>query len=107
MPVLCGTDIVYIPKVKKLMRNENFLKKIFHKSELSPDADHLAGVIAAKEAFFKALGRMPMFREIEIIYETSGRPEIKLSPEFSHLRSCDVSISHDNEYAIAVVLVEK
>ena len=107
MVVICGVDIVYIPKIRKMIGNDALLKKFFHHKELSPDAQHLAGIIAAKEAFFKALGMVPKFDAIEIIYEASGRPKIKPALEFKSYKSCDVSISHDKDYAIALVVMEK
>ena len=107
MAVICGVDIVYIPKIRKMIGDDALLKKFFHHKELSPDVQHLAGIIAIKEAFFKALGMVPKFDAIEIIYEASGRPKIKPAPEFKSYKSCDVSISHDKDYAIALVVMEK
>ena len=106
MVVLCGTDIVHISKIREKLNDDNLLKRFFHQSELTSDPNHLAGIIAAKEAFFKALGKIPKFLDIKISYEKSGRPFIVLPPNMK-LASCDVSISHDGDYAVAVVLLEK
>lgn len=117
MGVVCGTDIVYIPDIAKLFKDELLLKKFFHSNELSvPELasktgsvslEHLAGVIAAKEAFFKALGQVPKLYDIQIAYEASGRPKIIVTPEWQQkYLSSDVSISHDKEYAIAMVILE-
>ena len=102
MPLRCGIDIVHIRKIERL--SPQSLSKFFSPGEVKGSAEHLAGVIAAKEAFFKALGIPPRFLEVEVIYEKSGRPKLKLSPELK--AKCDVSISHDGEYAVAVVVME-
>lgn len=116
MVVVCGTDIVYIPDMVKLFKDELMLKKFFHADELagpelttkrrSVSMEHLAGVVAAKEAFFKALGMVPKLHDIQIAYETSGRPKIIVTPEWQQKYvSSDVSISHDKDYAIAMVVL--
>ena len=114
MAILCGVDIVYVPKIKRLIGKEATLQKFFHATELGSigsksgsDAQHLAGIIAAKEAFFKALGLVPKFNAVKVDYETSGRPKLIVSPEFRTYKDCDVSISHDKDYAIAFVVMEK
>lgn len=108
MVVLCGTDVVYIPRVRKFVEKPDLLKRFFHLSELeNKDVEHLAGIIAVKEAFFKALGCVPKFDEVKVEYESSGKPKIVASSEFSQYERCDVSISHDCDYAIAVVVVER
>ena len=104
MAFRCGTDIVYIPRIKQLLEKDEVVKKFFHQSELSnTDPEHLARIIAAKEAFFKALGTIPRFTDIEITYEESGRPMIRNNQNLN----CDVSISHDGDYATAIVILEK
>lgn len=107
MAILTGIDLVYIQDVKKMLGNDKLLRNFFHQSELQSDAQHLAGIIAAKEAFFKALGIVPKFLEIEIAYDPSGRPKIKASPQLKKYKSCDVSISHERNYAVAVVVMAK
>jgi holo-[acyl-carrier protein] synthase len=107
MSLACGVDIIYIPDIQKILRDEVMLDKFFDPTEIHPaTAEHLAGVIAAKEAFFKALGLIPKFRDVKITYEKSGKPKLltSLSQTFT---SSDVSISHDKDYAIAFVVLEK
>lgn len=107
MAFACGTDIIYIPGIQKIIRDESMLDKFFDPAELSPSTpEHLAGIIAAKEAFFKALGILPKFREVEIGYEKSGKPKLIVSPQFQTFKSSDVSISHDKDYAMAFVVLE-
>ena len=109
MAILSGVDIVYIPKIEKILNNDNnLLKKFFHGSELTNrKPEHLAGIIAAKEAFFKALGMVPRFQDVELAYEGSGKPKLIVASEFQYFKSCDISISHDQDYAIALVILER
>ncbi len=117
MAFRCGTDIVFIPHMRKLLESEAMLKRFFSANELSApklsasqnssvSMEHLAGVIAAKEAFFKALGKSPKFHEIEIAHEVSGRPKLIVAPLWHTFKTADVSISHDKDYATAVVILE-
>ncbi len=102
-----GIDIVCISRIKDI--NENFKKKVFHSSERGNGTDqHLAGIFAAKEAFFKCIGIAPKWLNIEIKHEKSGRPYIKISKELVKkykIKSTDLSISHEKEYAIALAVV--
>jgi phosphopantetheine--protein transferase-like protein len=104
-----GTDIVYIPKIKKQLENISFLEKIFHPSELKNlRPEHLAGILAAKEAFFKAINQKPKWLDIEVIYEKTARPKLRLSKELEkNIKNIDVSISHDKDYAAAFVITDK
>jgi phosphopantetheine--protein transferase-like protein len=107
MNIRCGIDIVYIPALKHKFRDEAVLKKFFHAKELAnPKLEHLAGVIAAKEAFFKVLGVIPQFLDVQVVYEAGGRPKLIVAPQWQNFKECDVSISHDNDYAVAVAVLE-
>ena len=106
MNIACGVDIVYIPHIAKLLEDEDKLKRFFHPQEIGhATPEHLAGLIAAKEAFFKALGLPPKFLEMQITHKASGKPEIIVSPEFKSYISADLSISHDGDYAIAFIVL--
>jgi phosphopantetheine--protein transferase-like protein len=108
MAILCGVDIIYIPGIKNILKDEKKLEKFFDATELTnTSAEHLAGIIAAKEAFFKALGEIPRFRDIQIAYKDSHKPYLIISPELQKYQSIDVSISHDKDYATAFVVIEK
>jgi phosphopantetheine--protein transferase-like protein len=98
-----GTDLVFVPKIRKLLSEE--LQKIYTANELTNNtAEHLAGILAAKEAFFKTLGYKADWHDVWIEYEQSGRP-ILHSILLKQKQLASVSISHDGEYAIAVVLI--
>ena len=105
-----GVDIVHVPRFPRLMDNPAFLAKVFHPSEQKKhDAQHLAGLFAAKEAFFKAIDDGPRWLDIEIKKKATGRPMIVMTGALKDaITECDLSISHDHEYAIAhVVLVTR
>lgn len=97
-----GTDIVKISRIEKRIKNSSFLKEVFTERELAhcKTAENYAGVFAGKEAYFKALGTgitRPMYK-VEILYKKNGKPYIASD------ECCDLSISHDGDYAIAVVI---
>jgi len=104
-----GTDVVYIPRIKKLLEQEKSLKKVFHKSEYKDfRAEHIAGVFAVKEAFFKAIGKKVNWLEIEIKNKKTGKPLLIISDNLRDkfkIKDVDISISHDKDYAIAQVLI--
>ena len=54
---MLGIDIVYLPEFEKKLKNFS-LEKVFLPHELSQNKsqENLAGIFAAKEAFFKAIG---------------------------------------------------
>lgn len=112
MDIKIGTDLTSIPKFEKAVKRggSNFLNRIFHPSELKrPDAPHLAGVFAAKEAIIKtAVLPLGSWKLIEISHEKSGRPRVEIldSRRACKLRQIDVSISHDGDYAIATAIVQ-
>ncbi|MBI4440784.1 holo-ACP synthase [Candidatus Woesearchaeota archaeon] len=103
-----GIDLVFIPKMQDMLADHTFLQKVFHEGERMPaTAEHLAGVYAAKEAFFKAISTDPAWLSIEIKKMPNGEPCLSLAPVFAEqVKKASVSISHDNDYAIAQVILE-
>jgi holo-[acyl-carrier protein] synthase len=112
-----GTDIVSVSRIKKLADNHdsNFYRHVFTDEEVSWCNDrpsphiHLAGRFAAKEAVKKAIlsqGEKTIIplNAIEIRRESDGPPQVYLLSELSKVYSVEVSISHTDEYAIAVAL---
>ena len=94
-----GTDIVHISRFRDI--DEFSLKKIFHPSELrNKDPLHLAGIFAVKECCKKIFSGKEWL-DFEIKKEKSGKPMIYTKDGFEG----DVSISHDGDYAIAVVII--
>ena len=111
-----GTDIVKIDRIKNLSKDVKFLNKIFSVKELeycnlySDPVIHLSGKYAAKEAVKKALLSSRLLdyvsmKAIEVLNNKDKSPYINLS--ILKDVKCKVSISHDGNYAIAFVIIEK
>lgn len=118
-----GTDIIEIRRIEKaITRNKNFTNKLFTKDEMDLwekknfKLEFIAGRFAAKEAVSKALGtgiRDFNFKDIEIINNELGKPQVILKPKaediirkISKSHKFHLSISHEKEYAIAYALLE-
>jgi len=112
-----GIDIEKIKRFdnKENSRDENFLKKIFTQKELdycfskNNASSHLAGRYAAKEAIIKALSSIYeekiIYNEIEIVNNSNSVPEvIILKPELNNLK-IKISISHNEDNAIAMAIL--
>ncbi len=108
MRIKTGVDIVYIPRIASLIDNRQTIERMLHGSELSClEPQHIAGIIAAKEAFFKAFEMRPRWHDIEVRPKPNGKPTLLLSAEFQErVEELDVSISHDHHYAIAQVVMK-
>jgi len=98
-----GVDIVQISRITKNKEDENFLKFILTDKEIEycKRDESIAGIFAAKEAYFKAKGTGidKRLNEIEVLHDEKGKPY------FNGIGNCDLSISHDGDYAIAVVIM--
>ena len=100
-----GIDIVRIKRFKLLIKGDlKYWGHVFTRQEWeyafkkSGAALHLAGIFAAKEAALKAVGtKNKTPASFELFHEKSGKP-------FFKNRRLKVSISHDGEYAVAVVV---
>lgn len=105
-----GTDILYIPNLKKLIENKAFVKKVYTKKEieissnLKNSLNFFATRFAAKEAIIKATNGLFDFQEIEIDKADSGKPlpKILTNPNVE----IELSLSFDNNYAIAFCIVK-
>jgi len=85
---------------------QNFLDRLFSPSEVDgATAEHLAGVFAAKEAACKAL-QIPSgnWHAFHVSYKNNGAPHISVDLPEVILGDVSVSISHDGDYAFAVVI---
>jgi len=79
-----GVDLVAVDRVRGLLERhgERFLRRCFDPGEIADrlDVEHLAGLLAVKEAAFKALGPSHpsgiTWRDITVGRSSSGRPEI-------------------------------
>lgn len=97
-----GVDIVEISRMEKSIKNERFLKKVFTEQEIEycKSVQSFAGIFAAKEAYFKAIGTGITYpiTDVEVFHNENGKP-------YLNVNSTDLSISHDGNYAVAVVLI--
>jgi len=119
-----GIDLVHIPRIEQAVNRwgEKFLTRIYTPLERSYCLKYrnpfqaLALRFAAKEACSKALGtglsQGIHWHHIEITHESTGRPVLDLSGA-ALLRAGDigafswhVSLSHEKEYATAIVVLE-
>lgn len=111
-----GIDLIEVERIKKLVeKSPRFLNRIFTPQEIRYCQDkknkyqHYAARFAAKEAFFKALGRKIKWTDIGLTNLSSGQPQLEikgtqLKEEFS-IDNIHVSIAHLKEYAVAVVIL--
>ena len=107
-----GIDIVHINKFRKLnyKSNKNFYEKIFSDSEIeyclkfSEPAQHFSGKFAIKEAVVKSIKNpLPL---IDIITDHfDSKPIVHINNNDDYFFK--ISLSHDEDYAIAIVLSEK
>ncbi|HNV45551.1 MAG TPA: holo-ACP synthase [Spirochaetota bacterium] len=115
-----GTDIVSIERIAELRRRhaDRFVRRILSEAEVSimPGAGadaFLAGRFAAKEAFVKAIGGRAgiAFADIAILNDDAGKPALVASGRIAAAlpdgaARTHVSISHEREFATAVVIIE-
>lgn len=123
-----GNDIVSVKRVEKILeeKKEAFLERFFSPEEKeffrekTVTAEFIAGRWAAKEACAKALGcgfgKECAIKDITILREiseqASGRPLLALSgagkarSEALGVKRVHLSISHEREYAAAIVILE-
>lgn len=118
-----GTDIAEVKRFEKWIKNPQMLERFFNEKELSTAksisalCQHYAVRFAAKEAFSKALGTGITgfnLREVYITNNSEGAPLLNiegaaLSIMKERYGECKafVSLSHEKEYAIAFVILEK
>ena len=111
-----GTDIIKINRIKKLIEDKKFLNKIFTDKEIqycnshTKSYIHFSGKYAVKEAVKKALLSNKIIesismKEIEVLNNPDKSPYITLN-NLNDIK-CNVSISHDGDYAIAFIILEK
>jgi len=121
-----GTDIVKNNRIKKLIKNQKFINRVFTTSEIKVSKKIKQKVLffskrfAAKEAFVKSLGtgfsHNINFKDINISNKKSGKPFIILSNNLKiilkkklRLKKVKVflSLSDEREYSVAYVITQK
>ena len=118
-----GTDIVNVNRIKKSLKNKEFLNRVFSKEEISKCSKMVncnncyAKRFAAKEAFSKALGTVISssiyFNEIIVMNKKNGKPFINLKgktmntikKKLKKKIKIDLSLSDEKQYAVAFVTI--
>lgn len=120
-----GVDLARIDRFYRLLDlgKDRVIDRIFTEGEKNyclgrrEPSPHLAVRFAAKEAFLKALGlglrRGITWHDIEVVRDDLGAPSLKLSGQAArmcedrHLCGAHLSYSHDGQYGVATVVLEK
>ena len=120
-----GVDIVKIERIRNVINKwgDRFIDRVFTPDEkafcLKRVRPHPAFALrfAAKEAFSKAIGtgmRQGVFwRDIEVFHYKSGKPGLNVYGtslalcEKEEIKSFHVSLSDEDEYGVAMVILEK
>jgi len=115
---MIGIDLIKISRMDSFIEKfkDKALKKFLSSSEIELVKNYktAAGFWAAKEACSKALGvgigSECSFHDILIAKTAKGAPYITLSQhilENYNISDISLSITHDGDYAVAVVAIEK
>ena len=121
-----GTDIVSVDRIKKSLKNNDFISRIFSKQEitkckkLSNLNNCYAKRFAAKEAFAKSIGTGFRdnfnFKDISIINDKFGKPSFQINQKIINIVKKKfkissfnffLSISDEKKYSIAYVILQK
>ena len=116
-----GFDAVTISRIEKSIKSKSFLKRQFSEKEIilfdkrNMRTEVIAANFAVKEAFSKAMG-CGIFgfdsKEISVLRRESGEPYLEFTGELEQKMlagemSAEVSISHENDMAFGMVLLQK
>ena len=120
-----GVDIVDIDRIRKIMERQKvrFMDRVFTQAEQKfcnryrDSAPHFSARFAAKEALFKALGtgwaKGVTWLDVEVRREDSEPPVLILHGEAEKwgmrlgAGRVHLSLSHSDQWAAAVVILEK
>jgi holo-[acyl-carrier protein] synthase len=120
-----GTDLVSVKRIEDALFRfgDRFLHRVLSESEVieyaqsSQPARFLAKRFAAKEAFSKAwgtgIGEAVGWHDVSVAHDARGKPLIApsgaLSEKFvkEHIVAAHISLSDENDHALAFVVLEK
>ena len=120
-----GVDIIENKRLKKLLKNESFLKRIYGKKEIELSkkiknkTNFFAKRFAAKESFAKSLGtgiRKDLnFKDIQILNDKIGKPYYLKTKKISKIiynkyktkiYDLFLSISDEKDYSVAFTIIQ-
>ena len=133
MAIYCGTDIASVNRIKDSIAEfgDTFLKRIYTDEEIQycesrrmSKYQSYAARFAAKEAIYKALSQKTdkengstqvSWHDAEIVKMPNGKPCVKLHGKLAEVvqqlkikeENIDVSLSHDAEVAIAMIVINR
>jgi holo-[acyl-carrier protein] synthase len=118
-----GIDMVSISRLGAKISKPEFKQAVFTENEIqycesnANKEQHYAARFAIKEAFLKATGKglaydVDTLKQIEAYHKPEGQPAIRLTGVFETRQKTEgwtihVSVSHENDNAIAIVILEK
>ena len=121
-----GVDIIYNQRINKLIKNKQFLNRVFttkeilHSKKMLNKTNYFAKRFAAKESLVKAIGSGFRdginFKDIEITSNNLGRPFYMINKKIKiflqkqlKLKKFELflSISDEKEYSIAFTIIQK
>lgn len=123
MIVGIGIDMIEVDRVmSKVDKDKGFKEKVFSKAEIefcesNRRSENYAARFAAKEAFLKATGLGLLLgtelSEVEVVNDVNGKPSLslkgnfKLQAEQNSWNKIHLSLSHLQQIACAVVIIEQ
>jgi len=120
-----GVDIIQNKRIKVLIKNNNFIKRIYGKNEIefskkiTNKENYFAKRFAAKESLSKALGtgfrNKLNYKDIQIFNNNLGKPYYHISPKIKNMVNNKfkiknfnlfLSISDEKDYSIAFTILQ-
>jgi len=120
-----GVDIIENKRIKILIKNNNFIRRIYSRREIefskkiTNKVNYFAKRFAAKETLSKALGtgfrNKLNYKDIQILNNTLGKPYYYISPKIKDIVTYKfkvkkfnlfLSISDEKDYSIAFTILQ-
>ena len=121
-----GVDIINNDRIKSLLKNKDFIYRIFSKNEIIISkkilnkTNFFSKRFAAKESFVKALGtgfrNNLNLKDIEILNDKLGKPYYLVNSKIKNLIKIKkninkfelfLSISDEKDYSVAFTIIQK
>ena len=120
-----GVDIIQNKRINILLKNKDFIKRIYGKEEIKiskkflNQVNYFAKRFAAKESFAKSLGtgfrNKLNYKDIQIFNNKLGKPYYHISPKIKNIINNKfkvkkfnlfLSISDEKDYSIAFTILQ-